>query len=509
MPRLTTLATTSSLVFLLGSPMAMAELTAEGVWTDWKDYMSSFGYEMSGSESATASGLEVTDISISIPIPDAEGAFSFNLGSMTFAEEDDGSVRIDMGESIDFDFAVAPEGEEAVSGTLTFSQSDYSLIASGTAAETTYSYSAGTANLSMDGLTVDGESVGSEALEIDIDMTGISSVNTISGTDLRTFSQEMAIQGVAYSVNINGLEEDDETLAYKGQTNNMGFSGTGSLPPNLDVTNAKAMLDAGFAFDGGYTFGGGSTEFTYASSEGSGTFNTTGTGGTLTMAMSAEGLNYKATQNGMTVNALTSDFPFPVSFAAEKAGFDLLLPTVKKPDAQDLGMLISFENFTMADTLWGLFDPSGQLPRDPATISADVTGTAKLLFDYLDPTQAALLEQTGAAPGELESLSLKSLIVDVAGARLTGQGDFTFDNSDLVTFQGMPRPEGAVDLQLNGGNGLLDKLVAIGLLPQDQAMGARMMMGLFARPGEGEDSLVSKIEVNSQGHVLANGQRIQ
>jgi hypothetical protein len=35
------------------------------------------------------------------------------------------------------------------------------------------------------------------------------------------------------------------------------------------------------------------------------------------------------------------------------------------------------------------------------------------------------------------------------------------------------------------------------------------MMGLFARPGEGPDSLVSKIEVNAQGHVLANGQRIQ
>jgi hypothetical protein len=55
----------------------------------------------------------------------------------------------------------------------------------------------------------------------------------------------------------------------------------------------------------------------------------------------------------------------------------------------------------------------------------------------------------------------------------------------------------------------LDKLVLMGLLPEEQAMGARMMMGLFAVPGGAEDTLTSKIEINDEGHVLANGQRIQ
>jgi len=36
-----------------------------------------------------------------------------------------------------------------------------------------------------------------------------------------------------------------------------------------------------------------------------------------------------------------------------------------------------------------------------------------------------------------------------------------------------------------------------------------MMMGLFARPGEAEDELISTIEVNAEGQVLANGQRIK
>jgi hypothetical protein len=46
-------------------------------------------------------------------------------------------------------------------------------------------------------------------------------------------------------------------------------------------------------------------------------------------------------------------------------------------------------------------------------------------------------------------------------------------------------------------------------VPASEAMGMRMMMGLFAVPREGEDTLGSRIEVNSEGHVLANGQRLR
>ena len=72
-----------------------------------------------------------------------------------------------------------------------------------------------------------------------------------------------------------------------------------------------------------------------------------------------------------------------------------------------------------------------------------------------------------------------------------------------------PALVGALDLSLVGGVALLDKLVAMGLVPQDQAMGARMMMGLFTVPGEGEDSLTSRIEFTEEGGILANGQQIK
>jgi hypothetical protein len=112
-------------------------------------------------------------------------------------------------------------------------------------------------------------------------------------------------------------------------------------------------------------------------------------------------------------------------------------------------------------------------------------------------------------PGELNALTVKHLQVSAAGAELTGTGDFTFNNEDLTSFDGMPAPAGEANLKLTGANTLIDKLIGMGLMSEGDAMGARMMMGMLAVPGEGEDTLTSKIEISEDGQIHANGQRIK
>lgn len=106
-------------------------------------------------------------------------------------------------------------------------------------------------------------------------------------------------------------------------------------------------------------------------------------------------------------------------------------------------------------------------------------------------------------PVELDSLKINQVRLAVAGAELSGTGDLTFDNAAPV-----PMPLGAIDLSLNGAKGLMDKLVTMGLVPQDQAMFAQMMLGVYAVPS-GDDAVTSKIEFKEGGQILANGQRIQ
>jgi len=91
---------------------------------------------------------------------------------------------------------------------------------------------------------------------------------------------------------------------------------------------------------------------------------------------------------------------------------------------------------------------------------------------------------------------------------ISGDGAFTFDNNDLETFDGLPRPLGAATVKIEGANGLMDNLVSMGLLPEDQASMGRLMMGMFAR-ATGDDQLETTVEVNDQGHLIVNGQRIQ
>ena len=94
---------------------------------------------------------------------------------------------------------------------------------------------------------------------------------------------------------------------------------------------------------------------------------------------------------------------------------------------------------------------------------------------------------------------------------MAGSGAARFDNTDLVTFGGFPKPSGTLDLTVKGANALIDRLVGIGLLKDQDAMGARMGMGMIAKPAPelGEDALKSHLEMTDEGQVLANGIRLR
>jgi hypothetical protein len=174
----------------------------------------------------------------------------------------------------------------------------------------------------------------------------------------------------------------------------------------------------------------------------------------------------------------------------------------------DFAFLTKLVDVTLSDDVWLQLDPEKVLPRDPATIVIDTKGKANWAFDILDPAGAEKLAD-GTAPAQLHALDVTDLTLKAAGAEVTGDGAFTFDNSDTTTFPGVPLPSGQMDLKIIGANGLVDRLVQLGLLPEDQAMYARMTMGLFANAVEGsDDTLTSTLEFKDKGLFL-NGQRLQ
>jgi hypothetical protein len=216
-------------------------------------------------------------------------------------------------------------------------------------------------------------------------------------------------------------------------------------------------------------------------------------------------MTYNVNYNPFEVSVSGAKIPLPeVSFSVGGISTTLMMPLAKSSVPQPFLFKTALTDFAIGTAIWNLIDPAEILPRVPASLVIDVAGLGNWFVDIFDPEVTA----SDDIPGEIHALSISEVLLELAGARLEAQGNFTFDNNDLTTFEGMPRPTGALDITLIGVNTLVDRLVQMGLLPADQAMGLRMMSGMILRPGNGEDTLVSKIEISPDGRVLANGQAL-
>jgi len=56
---------------------------------------------------------------------------------------------------------------------------------------------------------------------------------------------------------------------------------------------------------------------------------------------------------------------------------------LKTDDAQDVALGLNLEGFTMSDMVWGMINPQGTLPRDPANLFAGCLGQARLIDGLL------------------------------------------------------------------------------------------------------------------------------
>ncbi|NRB05454.1 MAG: DUF2125 domain-containing protein, partial [Rhodobacteraceae bacterium] len=428
---------------------------------------------------------------------------------IVFSETGDGSVDIQLPEVTTFVIDGQDEDDD-FTATVEFAQSGLNMNVSGTPEKLVYAYTADMMSMKLANLLVDDTPVDSDVARVAMTLSGISGETQASTEGLRAYAQTLNANNLTLDLFVTDPEEADATAKIETSLDDLVFSGSGNVPA-IAVANGdiNAMLDAGFTFASSMTFGAGASDIAFNDGEEAGTINSTSEGGAFTVSMSEKGLAYDLSQRNQSMNMLISDVPFPISAEMAESGASLMMPVKKSDDPQDFGFGLTLRDFKMSDSIWAMVDPGQQFPRDPATIVLDLAGQAKVLFDFLDPATAEVMETTGAIPGELLSLTLKQLLVQAVGAKLSGEGDFTFDNSDMSSFDGFPRPNGAVTFQLDGANALLDKLIAMGIVSNEDAQGARFMMGLFARPGEGPDSLVSTVEVNDEGHVLANGQRIR
>lgn len=500
------LSVTSVTLLALSSGAGLADITAEEVWQSWQARLSDLGYEVAGTPERDGDGLVIPDIRLSQTLAGDGGRAELRIGRITFADRDDGTVAVIYPETMPMEAVVVPEDGETVTATLTLSHDDLSIIASGTADGIGYAYEAASLGLTLGEVTVDGEAMDglSGQMRFD-DVSGTSESGVEEG--VRRSSQSLVSGAMSYL--LMAEPEDEGPVRLEGSAENFTMETGMTVPLDTPLDDMAAALQAGFAIEGRLLFGPGESLTVVTEDGETARMEGRSAGSTMELALSEDGLVTALESTGTEGRIESGDLPFPLDYAAARAALRLALPVARDEEMQTFDLSVDFSEVLVSDEVWALIDPEGTLPRDPATLALALSGVGQLEVDIFDDAAVEALEsgeETGFAP---ERMVVETLLLEIAGARLTGSGALDIDPGSTDGMQ-MPAAEGAVDLALEGGNTLLDRLVAIGLLSQDEATTARMMAAMFARPVEGEpDTLTSRIEFGEDGSVRVNGQRMR
>ena len=487
---------------------AAAQITADEVWADWQRLATETGQTLSATNERRQGGsLVIEGLVTTIDTPDSMVTGTLDRVEMT--EQSDGTVAITMSETYPFTVTTRdPEGLEITVPTVV-RMPGLEMTASRDGAETLYDYALPEMTVVIEEMLVDGDA---QPMSLDL------SVSTLEGTYMFDESDSgdgdpllrttQTIGAMAMALDIADPAGEDGDVSIVLTASDIDSNSTSTLAAVRAFASGRSLTGPGLRSEGEVSFGPIRYEISGEADGSAFAMAANAARGVLDFAIDEGALSYGGTNSEVDFALSGSEIPFPqVSFSLAESTWNLTMPVGPTDTPQDLGLLLGLRGLTIDDALWAVIDPQGALPRDPATLILDLAGRGNWLVDFTDPSLEP--EDFENGPGEIEALTVNELRLEAVGTELTGSGDFTFDNSGTAPFAGMPSPEGALDLRLVGANGLIDQLIAMGLLPEDQAMGTRMMLGMFARPGDGDDTLVSRIEFGADGSISANGMQIR
>ncbi|WP_439104556.1 DUF2125 domain-containing protein [Celeribacter marinus] len=338
--------------------------------------------------------------------------------------------------------------------------------------------------------------------------TNETTVSNVSGAlssqkGATTVKGQFNIAADSYSYQMNQPGDEGSQMQLSASLSGYASEGDYEGPRDASTTDwsaALSALSARFA----QSFETGVFEAQFADGDRPSASTLSGTVGQSWVDMSAvDGVaSYEAKSTDFT--AMLSGPSVPVKDAQisiANSGVTMSVPLTQRDEPQPFELGLSLEDVGMSASLWAMFDPLGELARDPATVTIQLTGDA-LVLDALTPTDPTSI--VSSTMTKLSSLNLETFFVSFAGAKIDATGALTA-NSDGIAQMGLPDLIGSIDITLTNITDLIDTFTRIGLTPPQFGGLAQMMLGMLARPGPEVGVLVSHIERTADGQILANG----
>ena len=489
-------------------------LTGEEVWANQTAYLSPMGITVSQTQSRAGNILTVSDIAYDIVFPFGVGSMSIRSGPQTYTENADGTVAVDYGPTnalaISATFQPDDYTKLGLSANLQVDMTGQTMVASGTAADVTYVSTVDLLEITLMDYTLTG-APDVQGLTMDFylsmaDTTSTTQITTGADTTFRTTSST----GTTISDYSFGVGEDFSTKAVSQQ---LGVDGTVvvTLPGGpMNLMNMSQALRDGLAVE--VTLKNQTTRsqtVTMSFGEMISNQSTNLNAANSVARFNATGLAISGGVAGFDVEMpVIQGLPFPVSASGGAVDYNFAFPVNASDQPADVRYAFGLRDIIVNDAVWAMVDAGATLPHDPLSLNIDLAGKVKLLVDLLDIESMTQTINSGVMPFDLQSVAISDLSASGLGVSATGSGDFMLDMTDMTTFDGFPRPTGQATATIDGLNGLLDKLIGLGLLAQSEVMTARLGMTMFLKPS-GDDQVQGTVEFTPDGHIIANGQRIQ
>lgn len=506
--------TTSLLAISLAAPVA-ADVAPKDVWDVFEAYMTANGYTVASQQAEADGVLTVSDIEMRMTFAELGGESRVNLSQLKLKDQGDGSVAMLCDTPIRAEVMTQLPDEAPTSVVFDLDCTQLDMLITGTPEAFTATQAGPELRLNMVSSVLPDSEAG--LANISLLVTDIDGKIDYVSTDGLFARQSLTAGSVEYVIGMNE-PGGDSLIDMKMNASGFSFDGEMTLskadtPPTPQQVLGNMVLDGTYSAESStssFTYNTRNSESTVAPGEVVPVMGGKLNSGPVTARVALNAGEMILESKGQDIEFdMTDGVPLPISLQMAVSAMSMKMPLTSSDEARDFSLSYAVRDFEMAEGIWGLFDPAAALPRDPMTVELDLDGKMRLLVDLMDPAALVDAQLGDTEPVLVDDVNLKALRINMVGAELTGSGALSMDYESGGAPEGQPAVDGNVSLELSGGNGLLDNLVASGLIPEDQAMGARMMVGMFARPGDGEDELVSEIEFRPDGQIIANGQRVK
>ena len=485
---------------------AHADLSTRDAWDNLKKLLETGGYRVIGQEVLVGSDLSIKDVQISFEV-DAQTDINFDISSVNLTKNKDGFIHIRLPEEIYVQYLNEDEFGYKTEANILVRARELDFKVSGKLSEILYQLSASSAGFALVELLDNGVPSPDFSADMEFVLADVNSTIRVEGESTIEIKSLFSASGASIKggLNVHSVPVELNFQYVMGQLK----SNSVSNEPKISINeNFELALSKGFSSTSNFNFDTSQLNLNATTPSGPLSLSLTTGPSSLTSALS---------QSGFFIQSDNEQSKFKLDLPAFGSNFELdfqefstslNMPLLAKSGEQQFGMRGNLSGLNLSDTIWNLFDANKLMPDDPASIKFAIEGSTILNDDL---TGQAIIENQNLDPlefGQILRFELKEFLFDALGITVEANGSFEFDNEDLETFEGIPRPMGTASLKIKGSNAFIDRLENMQLLPSETIMGARMILALIMR-ATGDDILLSEFEIDEKGKVYANGQRLR